>query len=460
MLDRHLNEMAYRTGNPIFHDAENVLYDQYIRAFYSRRTTRVFYRDRRDQQQNRNRNNNTPPPQSPRQSRLLGYNGPPDEDDRDDMEARFEIQDEQEENINNGVDIPNGNVAVPIVADPIQAIIPSTTEAPASQELSNTVQLPSGNGGTTQEINLPQQLNNPQEVPIPPPNIDLPTLNRNFDPAEAFNESANRVRRIQNYFNTGGPHTLAEIHEMRAALAEEKDRFEEICRQVVRHGHAMMQDIQNRGHNDPLIQPTSNDPRWINFPGGGILFTNARITTGRQRDQAESSAMGASRGQEREQSSLSRQEFLFQLEMEFDKSINAHGISESLQVFNIRANNSNLDGTFGPAGDIRGNQTVLTPRTTEPVEENYNLNEIDVVTAFLRDSPSPTQPQAEVEERDNLKRKRDEDENENLETEMSRTIRQRLEYLAVTGDVNGEVSTSQATEGLRQAVPDQPPKQI
>ncbi|OMO68219.1 Zinc knuckle CX2CX4HX4C [Corchorus olitorius] len=78
-------------------------------------------------------------------------------------------------------------------------------------------------------------------------------------------------------------------------MQEEHNKVQAMCEEMIKQNQKIMEDFQMRHLNDPFRQPLENEPRWINLPEGGILFTNGRLANEGQIEIGESSRMGASR---------------------------------------------------------------------------------------------------------------------------------------------------------------------
>ena len=68
-------------------------------------------------------------------------------------------------------------------------------------------------------------------------------------------------------------------------------------------------------YQDPFIQPENNTPRWIQLPGGEVMFTNGRLDESNSHDQPESSAMGELRAPMEMQENLSAEELPLCIEL-------------------------------------------------------------------------------------------------------------------------------------------------
>ncbi|OMO71298.1 hypothetical protein COLO4_28311 [Corchorus olitorius] len=316
----------------------------------------------------------------------------------------------------------------------------------------------------------PVSLLQPEPLPIRPPQItyqtevsDYPPYSPISDPMFEFDNTVNRVQSIYERYE-GGFENLADYEDMMFAIAREQSRFEHVCAEVVRHSGIMLDGIQNRHLNDPFDQPNDNQPRWINMPGGGIMYTNAKYVA-EEGQRAESSAMGERRN--REPRMMNREDIEFQLSIraERNQQENARNIGEVWTSFSLQ----NFRETALPA--ITEEVPVVD---TGPGEEQSDrgvspgfictVNEEDLVAAFLKDTPSPTEEQAEdntekEEEQEDRKGKRVRDQDEipsDTDLEGGRRIRQRLQDLEVDGKPQMEVD-GESELGLRQTVPQQSP---
>ncbi|OMO89794.1 hypothetical protein COLO4_19587 [Corchorus olitorius] len=142
-----------------------------------------------------------------------------------------------------------------------------------------------------------------------------------------------------------GYHNLADLEDMQFALYREHGRFEQICDEMVRQSTELLEGLQNRSLNDPTIQPANNNVRWISLPDGGAVYTNARLEMGGRKDIAESSQMGSNRNK--------------------------------------------------PPILLLGVGSPVNPTSPGFI---CSINEEDLMSAFLRDTPSPDEGPLEVDE--------------------------------------------------------------
>ncbi|OMO89546.1 hypothetical protein COLO4_19700 [Corchorus olitorius] len=128
--------------------------------------------------------------------------------------------------------------------------------------------------------------------------------------------------------------------------------------------------------------------------------------------------------------------------------------------FTQPTNNNASDGQVEPqtdnVGEVEGQQNTLllgTGSLVNPTSPGFicTINEEDLVSAFLRDTPSPDAGTEEIERKRNNSPK---EEQGNL-PEADRSVRRR-----VRGELNRETGRNgiHIADGLRQAVPQQPPK--
>ncbi|OMP03089.1 hypothetical protein COLO4_10630 [Corchorus olitorius] len=274
-----------------------------------------------------------------------------------------------------------------------------------------------------------------------------------LDPMTEFDNSVARLEQLEDR-QALGFQNLADINDMRYSLAREHARFEHVCDEMVRQSEEMVEDLQNRHRNNPNIQPEDNRARWIGIPEGGAVYTNAKMVI---------------------------QGIQFELEIMMEEG-QLSNIGGSLSRFNLipdigrqspltQEENGLEQDTGQPT-----QQTGITLGSGEPVNPRSpsficTVNEEDLVSAFLRDTPSPeTEPPTETDEKGpeenvggekKLKRKRDETESdsddetelENLNFMQRATSRRRI---MEGGDSSLQIPIA---EGSRQAAPIQPPNQ-
>ena len=68
-------------------------------------------------------------------------------------------------------------------------------------------------------------------------------------------------------------------------------------------------------YQDLFIQPENNTPRWIQLPGGEVIFTNGKLHESNTHDQPESSAMGKLRAPIEMQENLSVEDWSLCIEL-------------------------------------------------------------------------------------------------------------------------------------------------
>ncbi|OMO73972.1 hypothetical protein COLO4_26770 [Corchorus olitorius] len=264
--------------------------------------------------------------------------------------------------------------------------------------------------GTTNEMELSiQDEERPLEIePVPQPTEIIEVLEEEdpyeaqveesdimpiMDPVAKFDRSVLIIEQIEGRY-ADGFQNLSEVDDMRFALAREQARFERVCDELVRQSEQMLEDLQNRRLNDPLVQPNDNRVRWIEVPGGGPLLTNARVAL-EQKDQApESSSMGARRGTN---PNLTRREEVFMefcVQVETEELSLIDGSHYSLSLQNAAPESSMVD--IPPVTNSQ-NQLIVEEEIRMRPAFICTMNEEDMVTAFLMDTPSPESPQVNRE---------------------------------------------------------------
>ncbi|OMP08518.1 hypothetical protein COLO4_06395 [Corchorus olitorius] len=124
-----------------------------------------------------------------------------------------------------------------------------------------------------------------------------------------------RLEQLEQRFERGY-NNLADLDYMQFALNREHARFEHLCGEIVRQSAEMLEGLQNRHMNDPNVQPDDNNVRWISFPQGGAVYTNARLQIENGATEAESSRMGSRRNDQPSLRSNERLEFELNHQME------------------------------------------------------------------------------------------------------------------------------------------------
>ncbi|OMP01742.1 hypothetical protein CCACVL1_03016 [Corchorus capsularis] len=203
----------------------------------------------------------------------------------------------------------------------------------------------------------------------------------------AFNSTIERMQQI-NGRHVDGFENTADYDDWAFSLAREQSKFEFICEELVRQGEQMLDGLQRSHQNDPYIQTFDNVPGWIEVPDGGTLFTNARLE-GSNPEMGESSAMGALRN--REQDTTHQEGVLFQLEMmmQNEQQQTRHAeVGNSPHRFNMwEINHPQIEA----AGDEEQKVAVEPHQELSLNSPGFRcaVNEEDIVSVFLKDTPSP-----------------------------------------------------------------------
>ncbi|OMO86897.1 hypothetical protein COLO4_20867 [Corchorus olitorius] len=314
-----------------------------------------------------------------------------------------------------------------------------------------------------------------QVVPLEPDLqiFEYPTMEPLIGPLIEFDNSVERLEQLEER-HSRGLQNMADIEDMQFALNREHDRFENICNEIVRQSAEMLEGLQNRHLNDPTVQPSNNSARWINLPQGGVIYTNARLQTAHEQNTAESSQMGVQRREQRWLRTREELEFELNLQMEQQKL----RMVESQVTLNP-STRENINSTSQPT-NLEGQSSTLLLESGSPVNPASpgficTVNEENLVSAFLRDTPSPDS-RAEEEEKEQpddnqhqeesnrsevenqcAKRKRIEDESSVTTMTGGRNVKQRM---GDSGKESAEVGDNNkfSAEGSRLVVPQQQPK--
>ncbi|OMO61688.1 hypothetical protein COLO4_33370 [Corchorus olitorius] len=114
------------------------------------------------------------------------------------------------------------------------------------------------------------------------------------DPVAEFHNSVERIQRIHARYE-GDFQNQADYDDMMFAFAREQSRFDHICQEIIRQSDYMLSGLQMRKLNTPYVQ--SCEPRWANVPRGGTMFTNAKLVQ-EDGNETESSSMAKRRSRE------------------------------------------------------------------------------------------------------------------------------------------------------------------
>ncbi|OMO88480.1 hypothetical protein COLO4_20243 [Corchorus olitorius] len=235
---------------------------------------------------------------------------------------------------------------------------------------------------------------------------------------------------------------VAEFHNS----VEEQSRFEHICQEIIRQSDYMLSGLQMRKLNTPYVQ--SCEHRWVNVPRGGTMFTNARLVL-EDENQAESSTMAERRYKE-------TAEFQMNLLLNGESGDSLRLVGDGMYNFQVQDATNNLY----PIQE--GNEEQSQPQEITHQQEDDRE----------ADSPNDEEPgnndKGQEQQDRKGKRIRMDESHSDTDSEDGRRIRQRLQNLDVNEMValmerqcqgavrirNGENNEL----GLRQVVPQQPPK--
>ncbi|OMO74878.1 Endonuclease/exonuclease/phosphatase [Corchorus olitorius] len=197
-------------------------------------------------------------------------------------------------------------------------------------------------------------------------------------------EFDNSVRRLEllEERHSRGFQNLADLEDMQYSFEREHARFEHICEELVRQSEQLLEDMQNRHNNDPTIQSPENVPRWISTPEGGAVFTNAKLSSIPAGERPESSTAAERRA--RETGMISSEAICFELKLQMEEG-SLSNVGESLSLFNI-INTQLRDQEPTTTGISLGIGEEFNPRSPSFI---CSVNEEDLVSAFLNDTPSP-----------------------------------------------------------------------
>ncbi|OMO78224.1 Endonuclease/exonuclease/phosphatase [Corchorus olitorius] len=214
----------------------------------------------------------------------------------------------------------------------------------------------------------PDPILQPESLQMRPPRMgqplwsgDYPAFDPIQDPVQEYDNSLARMQRIYQR-HQGGFDNSADYDDMVFALAREQSKFEFVCGEILRHNTRMLEGLHNRHLNYSYQQPGDNEPRWINVPDFGTMFTNAKIFI-QGGDGAESTAMGELRNREPR-----LEDTEFQLDM----------LANSQNPGSLR----NIEQDIARGSDTTDQQNAASPGF------RCTINEDDMVAAFLKDTPS------------------------------------------------------------------------
>ncbi|OMO85769.1 Zinc knuckle CX2CX4HX4C [Corchorus olitorius] len=459
MVRQRMRPITERYGHPIITDPQNNMFYNRIRAFLhraSRRTTRIAYG------QPRNRQSQLPSTNieaseffeiggtsgTARQNVLNQHDGDNREQTsegglsheeegaqlalvsqgNEDVQIQLQSLILREESIEG---VQNTTEVVELVPEEESTQIIETTEILGQMRVQEELEVLSSDSGQHSQI---IQQEDPTQHQLPLGDIsqtdlsvfEYPTLEPILDPLSEFDISVTRLDLLEQRYNSGY-HNLADLEDMQFALYREHGRFEQICDEMVRQSTELLEGLQNRSLNDPTIQPADNNVRWISLPDGGAVYTNARLEMGGRKDIAESSQMGSNRNK--------------------------------------------------PPTLLLGSGSPVNPTSPGFI---CSINEEDLMSAFLRNTPSPDEgpPEADEEGKEVIKenslegdgiceeenqtqgtkRKREEDEQAEKDSEEGRRMRQRTQA-SLAHERETRLKEGSLAEGSRHAVPQQQPQE-
>ncbi|OMO55535.1 hypothetical protein COLO4_35935 [Corchorus olitorius] len=297
------------------------------------------------------------------------------------------------------------------------------------------------------------------------PAFEYPPLEPLLDPLSEFDISTARLEQLEQRHDRG-LHNMADLEDIQIALGREHARFEHICEEIVRQSAEMLEGLQNRHLNDPMVQPNDNNVRWISLPQGGAVYTNARLQVDIGTNNAKSSRMGAQNKNQPNLRNMENLEFELNLQMEQQQL----RMVESQITLNPTATEHHppIDQCTSleehPPTLLLGFGKMINPTSPGFI---CTVNEEDMASAFLNDTPSPDigpQEAAEDEQvrltrgrekeaaRKSPKRRRSVEESSDLDSEERRRVRQRLEGFEMKAFEASDKENTTA-EGSRPAVP-------
>ncbi|OMO70809.1 hypothetical protein COLO4_28482 [Corchorus olitorius] len=230
----------------------------------------------------------------------------------------------------------------------------------------------------------------------------------------------------------------------------------------------LLSGLQMRDLNNPHTQ--SCQPRWINLPEGGAAFTNAKLVR-EEEHKAESSAMGERRNQGGEFHRPKDMRFHLELIVNGEQQENLRFIGNSYYNLQVQDYTNNLH-SIPETGEDQPDAYKEAEVDIKSPAYRCVVNDEDMVSVFLKDSPTDEGAQRqnkELEESEKKKGKkiREEEATSDTDSEDGRRIRQKLQNLAMEEELEERqrqrssivIREVQEQElGLRQAVPQQPPK--
>ncbi|OMO67718.1 xylogalacturonan beta-1,3-xylosyltransferase-like protein [Corchorus olitorius] len=164
----------------------------------------------------------------------------------------------------------------------------------------------------------------------------------------------------------------------------------------------MLNGIQMRHSNTLHVQ--SCQPKWVNVPGGGTLFTTAKLVS-EEKQHAESSSMAERRSRE-------SAEFQMNIMLNGENSENLRLVGNGLYNFQIQDASISLFPIQEGVEETEQQTSAIRESTPNPGYK-CSVNEENLVSVFLRDSPTDEEPkpvdQKQEEEDRNGKRVRMDD---------------------------------------------------
>ncbi|OMP08983.1 hypothetical protein COLO4_05928 [Corchorus olitorius] len=203
------------------------------------------------------------------------------------------------------------------------------------------------------------------------------------DPMREFNNSLERVQSIY-LRHEDGFQNASDYEDMLFALAREQSRFEHICQEVVRQSTNLLSGLQMRDLNNPHTQ--SCQPRWINLPEGGATFTNANLVR-EEEHGAKNSAMGERRNQGGEFHRSEDMGFHLELIVNGEQQENLRLIGNSYYNLQVQDYTNNLHSIPEVVEDQSDAYKEAEVEIKSPAYRCI-VNEEDMVSVFLKDSPT------------------------------------------------------------------------
>ncbi|OMO78934.1 Endonuclease/exonuclease/phosphatase [Corchorus olitorius] len=426
MISERMEQASDRYGYPIIQDPRNFLFSNRMKAFLNRASRRnarlnarpsgtmpaeLEYQQNAVSQEQQNRNGEEEMVSLQDQSQDTDWRAT-DQENQDQVQTQLEsliLRDHHNNHIQpQGAQVERENTAI---GGSVGETEPAATEVlatPETLEIKPEEHTLEDNMAATYaelqdlELEIPNQTEILQVAPLqmimPDPGMEPFHYNQQTaeplpDPRTAFDESVARLEQLEQRYERGF-NNLADLEDIQYSLNREHARFEYICDEMIRQSHEMLQNMQNRHNNDPSTQPGDNGARWISIGEDGVVYTNDRLVLDLNTDVPKTSSMAERRVEE---SRLTRREtvqFELNLQLEEGKLENVGG---SLSCFNmVQEQKESQDMIQGTSSGITlGSGEEVNPRSPSFI---CTINEEDLVSAFIRDTPSPDPPPIAAEE--------------------------------------------------------------